>query len=103
MERRSQSGRQEGDATWETALRILRYLDENPNAADTAEGILQWWLLERTIIEEEEAVSQALDSLVESNLIVVVQAADARQHYRLNTEQIEKTRKLIREAPGGRA
>jgi hypothetical protein len=97
MARRSQ-GKQERNAIWEMALKILRYLDENPNAADTVEGILQWWLLDRAIIEEEKAVSQALDSLVKSNLIVAVQTADARQHYRLNTQQIKKARKLVREA-----
>lgn len=85
------------------ALKILRYLDENPNAADTAEGILQWWILDRTIIEQEEIVIHALDKLVESNLIVAIETADARQHYHLNTEQIEKTRKLIHEELEGRA
>lgn len=97
MERVDQSGRR-GDATWEMALKILRYLAENPNAADTAEGILQWWLLDRAIVEEEEAMRRALDRLVERNLIVAVEAADARRHYRLNAEQIEATRKLIDEA-----
>jgi Fe2+ or Zn2+ uptake regulation protein len=85
------------------ALKILRYLAENPNAADTAEGILQWWLLDRAIVEEEAAMRRALDRLVERNLIVAVEAADARHHYRLNAEQIEETRKLIDEAEKPRA
>ena len=97
MERLGQSGRLEGDATWDMALKILRYLAENPGAADTAEGILQWWLLDRAIVEEEEAMGRALECLLERNLIVAVQAADARRHYRLNAEQIEETRKLISE------
>jgi Fe2+ or Zn2+ uptake regulation protein len=97
MERLGQSERRGRDATWEMALKILHYLAENTNAADTAEGILQWWLLDRTIIEEEEAVGQALDLLVEQNLIVAVQTADSRRHYRLNAEKIEETRNLIRE------
>jgi Fe2+ or Zn2+ uptake regulation protein len=97
MEQLGQSGR-EVDATWEMALKILRYLAENPNAADTAEGILHWWLLDRAIVEEEAAMRRALDCLVERNLIVAIQAIDARRHYRLNAEQIEETRKLIGEA-----
>ncbi|HET9532394.1 MAG TPA: hypothetical protein VFQ92_18700 [Blastocatellia bacterium] len=96
MEQEDQSGTQETDSTWETALRILRYLAEHPNAADTAEGILHWWLLERAIIEEEETVERALDRLVEKGLIVSVETADARRHYRLNRVKIEETKKLIR-------
>jgi len=80
------------------ALRILRYLAENPNAADTAEGILQWWLLERAIIEEEEVLGRALNCLVDRDLIVAVQTADARRHYHLNAQQTDEIRKLINEA-----
>lgn len=98
MKRRDLSKEDQGDATWEVALKILHYLVENPQAADTVEGILQWWLLERTIIEEQEAVESALDRLVELNLIIEMQAADGRRHYHLNAEQIEMAQKLIREA-----
>ena len=82
----------------EIAKRVLRYLNENPQASDTFEGILHWWLLDRIIVEEEEIVREALAQLVERNLILVAQTADARLHYRLNTEQIEEVRKLLHEA-----
>lgn len=85
------------------ALKILRYLDENPNAGDTADGILQWWLFERTIVEEQEALDRALDCLVDRNLIVAVQTLDARRHYHLNAQQTEEIRRLISEAKPGEA
>lgn len=101
---RKAQGRSRGrDATWETALKILLYLEENPNAADTAEGILQWWLLDRAIVEAESDVGHALERLVKQNLIVVVQGADARCHYHLNAEQSGEIRELIREAGRRRA
>lgn len=84
-----------GEPIEEAARKILCYLAEHPTAADTTEGILQWWLLERTIVEEKETVQRALDRLVEQGLIVAVQSADARRHYHLNAEQIEQTRKII--------
>ena len=98
MKRRDLNREDKGDATWEIALRILHYLAENPQAADTVEGILQWWLLEGTIVEEQQAVQRALDRLVELDLIIEVHTADAHRHYHLNAEQIEMVRKLIREA-----
>ena len=98
MKQRDLNRRGKGDATWEIALRILHYLAENPQAADTVEGILQWWLLERTIVEEQQAVERALDRLVELGLIIEARAADAHRRYHLNAEQIETVRKLIREA-----
>src|SRR5262245_5864492 len=97
MERRDLICEDKGDATREIALKILRYLAENPQAADTVDGIIQWWLPQRTIIEEQEEVERALDRLVELELIVVVQAADARRHYHLNAERIEMVQELIGE------
>lgn len=98
MKRRGQHKSRTADSIWEIALRVLRYLDENPQASDTLEGILHWWLLDRIIVEEEEAVKQALTQLVERNLIIAAQTTDARLHYRLNAEQIEEARKLLHEA-----
>jgi len=80
------------------ALKILRYLTQNPNAADTVEGILEWWLPRQSMAEEQKVVERALDYLVERNLILMVQPADARKHYRLNANCIEESRKLIGEA-----
>ena len=81
----------------------MLYLDENPNAGDTADGILQWWLLERTIVEQQEALNRALDCLVDRNLIIAVQTADGRRHYHLNAQQTEEIRRLISEAKPGEA
>ena len=77
-------------------LKILSYLDENPHAADTVEGILQWWLLEQTIVEVRKAVELALNRLVDRNLVIKLHASDARQHYRVNADQIGEIQKLIR-------
>jgi hypothetical protein len=98
MKRKNPGSRRERDATQEVAAKILRYLAEHPNAADTSEGILEWWLLRQSILDEEMVVERALDSLVEQKLIFRVEAADARKHYRLNADRIEESRALIREA-----
>jgi hypothetical protein len=98
MQRKDSGDLREPKATWRVALRILEYLNENPHAADTASGILEWWLLKRSIDEEQNVVEEALGSLVERNLILSVRSADGRKHYRLNPERGTEARKLIREA-----
>jgi hypothetical protein len=49
--------------------RILRHLNEHPNAADTAGGILQWWLLHEGDERSTADVQAALDRLVEQKVI----------------------------------
>ena len=98
MKRRNSGSRRERDATQKVAVKILRYLAEHPNAADTSDGILEWWLLKQSISDEERVVERALDSLVEQKLLCKVEAADARKHYQLNADRIEESRALIREA-----
>ncbi|SRR5258705_892733 len=98
MKRRDSGSGRQRDSTSEVALKILRYLDQNPHAADTVEGILEWWLLKQSIYEEEKVVKRALDEMVKRNLILVTRSSDARKHYRLNSRCIRDIRRMVREA-----
>jgi Fe2+ or Zn2+ uptake regulation protein len=48
---------------------VLAYLKEHPNAADTAEGIRQWWLLQRMAKHSQEKVQKALEQLKDAHLL----------------------------------
>ena len=98
MKRRRSGASSQHDTTREVALKILRYLDQNPNAADTVEGILEWWLPKQSIYEEEKVVKRTLDEMVKRNLILATRSSDARRHYRLNTERIQEIRRMIKES-----
>lgn len=74
---------------------ILEYLLENPNAEDTLEGVVQWWLLERTIKQQTLAVEKALASLVDEGLVVAVKGRDFRVHYRINKKKRDRIRSLF--------
>jgi hypothetical protein len=100
MKQRDQGDRREQDHTWEVALKILRYLDHNPKAADTVEGILEWWLPKQSINEEKRVVEQALERMVSRSFLLAMQSSDARKHYRLNTDCLDEIRSLIRSTEG---
>ena len=83
------------DPSLEVALKILRYLEQNPDAADTFEGILDWWLPKQSIMEQEGRVQQALDLLVTRRLLLTKRLSGARKLYRLNKDRITDIRRLI--------
>lgn len=74
---------------------VLGYLTDNPDAQDTLEGIVEWWLLERRIESRTVKVQEALAELVASGLIVERQGSDSRLRYSINAEKQEQIRALI--------
>jgi len=94
----SDSTDRESVSSWHVALKILRYLEERPNAADTVEGIVEWWVPKQSIYEEAKVVQRALDDMVNRKWLLTNESSDARKHYRLNTDRIEEIRSLIRKA-----
>jgi DNA-binding MarR family transcriptional regulator len=70
---------------------ILAYLADNPDAGDTFEGIMDWWLLTQSIKFETRTVSKAVASLVAEGLIVEQKGFDSRSIYRIKqTEEIRQ-------------
>lgn len=72
---------------------ILAYLADNPDAGDTFEGIMEWWLLTQSIKFETRTVSKAVASLVAEGLIVEQEGLDSRSIYRI--KQTEENRQRI--------
>lgn len=56
------------------ALEIRQYLDAHPNAADSLEGIVRWWLPRQRYEEVLERVQSALDLLITEGMISKVAA-----------------------------
>ena len=54
------------DPCWQVIREILRYLLLHPDAVDTMEGIMKWWLSEAVASTGRENVKYALDALVSS-------------------------------------
>lgn len=83
------------DTASELSLDILAYLMENPQAQDTFEGIVEWWLLERQIRRATLQVRKALAELLREGLVVEVPGRDQRSHYRVNLERTADVRNLL--------
>jgi hypothetical protein len=69
-----------------TADKILAYLLKHPQAQDTMEGIVEWWLLEQKIQYAAEDMESALHDLVNKRFVISHQGTDGRIRYRLNRE-----------------
>lgn len=63
------------------ANEIARYLSQHQFAADTVEGICQWWITKQRIEEEQKRVLAALDYLIEKQQIIRRQLPDGSLLY----------------------
>ena len=75
---------------------ILAYLVDHPNAQDTLEGIVEWWLLERAIKFQEAQVKKALAELVAKGLVIERKGRDSQTSYRINEQKYEEIKKLVK-------
>lgn len=81
---------------------ILAYLLDNPDAGDTFDGIVEWWLLHQRVRFETRTVSQAVAELVADGLIVEQKGPDSRIIYKANQtgENIQAVLSEIRSSLG---
>jgi len=76
------------------AREILAYLADHPDAEDTLDGIVQWWLLERKIKYQKSLVKEAIAELIDQKLILTWKDPVSRILYRANHEKAEHRRRI---------
>ncbi len=86
------------DQKLQTGYRILKYLVENPNAQDTLEGIVEWWLLDRFTESYAATVKQALAELVAAGLVLERRGKDSRIRYKINRRKLREVAALLSKA-----
>jgi len=79
---------------------ILAYLCDHPEAQDTLEGIVEWWLLEQKIKRRTAEVRAVLAELVARGLVLERCGGDSRIQYRINPDKYEEIRALLEERSG---
>ena len=68
----------EDSAIRRLAQEISSYLDEHPDAVDSADGILRWWLPRRRIDATAEHVERALELLIADGIVERRRLPDGR-------------------------
>ena len=61
---------------------ILRYLQIHPNAADSLNGIVDWWLPSQYKNEDVEKIEQVLEQLITDGLVKKVFLIDKTVLYK---------------------
>jgi len=69
---------------------VLKYLVENPNAQDTLEGIVEWWLLDCLTMSNVNKVREALAHLVAAHLVMERKGKESRTYYKINSHKLKE-------------
>lgn len=77
------------------AREILSYLAEHPQAQDSLEGVMQWWLLEREIRRWTVEVRNALATLVAEGLVRERIVRGGKTLYRINNQRLKEVRAFL--------
>jgi hypothetical protein len=64
------------------APEILDYLARHPDAQDTIEGILHWWVLDACVQKWAPKIAETVAQLVERGFLEQSQSADGNVFYR---------------------
>ena len=78
------------------AFEILIYLYEHPEAQDTLDGIVHWWLLERKIKYQSFLVKEALGDLVKNGLLSEWKKDNIETRYGLNIYKLNDIQEIIK-------
>ena len=90
------------DEELNTVYRILRYLVENPDAQDTLDGVVEWWLLDQYTKGNVARAKQALEELVTADLILQRRGKGSRIYYKINPRKLNEICALLTTSGGRR-
>ena len=79
----------------EIARDVLSYLADNPQAQDTLEGIVEWWILQRRIESQTAKVKSVLAELAAKGFILERKGSDSQVRYLINGHKQEEIRVLL--------
>ena len=81
---------------WDVARQILRYLEQYPEAKDTADGIAQWWLRREGSERSRRDVERAVTWLCSQGLSLETRRLGVPPYYQRNPQQREAIAELLK-------
>ena len=79
------------------AHEILSYLVDHPDAQDTLDGIIEWWLMEQKIKCKPEMLKEILSELVNKGLLLEQGNGSSRVTYRINRHRFKEIQAMLHE------
>lgn len=71
---------------------ILRYLAATPHAADTVEGVVNWWMSRQRYIDTRDVIERILEDLVTEGYLAKTTLPDNKILYRCGLNEKFHTR-----------
>jgi hypothetical protein len=83
------------DSVRAIAKQILSYMVEHPEADDSLEGILQWWLLEQEVRVQQNRAKKAIRMLVDEGLVIEHHTTGSKVRYKANWDRKAKIAQMV--------
>ena len=74
---------------------VLAYLFAHPDAQDTIEGVVTWWIMRQRITQQTMKVKAALAELTAAGLVLEQRGMDGRVFYRVDKSKTGEIRRLL--------
>lgn len=68
---------------------LLTYMQNNPEAKHTAEGIARWWILQQKLEDEISLVERVIDYFTAKGILEKVALAEGNSYYKFQQENME--------------
>ena len=68
---------------------------DNPDAKDTLEGIIDWWMLQQDIKRNVAQIRKTVDELILEGFLLERKGSDRTKYYQVNRERLPEISALI--------
>ncbi|MBI1807049.1 MAG: hypothetical protein HYR76_08385 [Ignavibacteria bacterium] len=79
----------------EIAQVILRHLSKHPDAGDTVEGIVNWWVRKEMFEMKSEGIVEVIDKLTMQGFLIAKVYGSAHKVYFLNKEKMRDISQML--------